>query len=252
MKIIGFSQLRNELSNDNLENWFRCMEICDHIYIYDQASTDGSQEYYKKHKNAVVIESPVNDFEREISCKAALLERLLSDHPDADWIYWIDGDTILDGRLMRDNYRELRGVLKYATEQKIDGIVLGHYNLWRSDVYYRVDNDYDWFHRNGRRVFWRNNGNLKFVDNGGLHQPQFPHGLLNQMRIDRDLIHRGFATDEQIMNRYNLYKSKGQSGPKLDRLIDETGLRVERLQDDVLPDWYNTEDDVSPLQKKRL
>ena len=72
------------------------------------------------------------------------------------------------------------------------------------------------------------------------------------MRIDRDLIHRGFATDEQIMNRYNLYKSKGQSGPKLDRLIDETGLRVERLQDDVLPDWYNTEDDVSPLQKKRL
>ena len=113
-----------------------------------------------------------------------MLERLLSDHPDADWILWIDGDTILDGRLMRDNYRELRGVLKYATEQKIDGIVLGNYNLWRSDVYYRVDNDYDWFHRNGRRVFWRNNGNLKFVDNGGLHQPQFPHGLLNQMRID--------------------------------------------------------------------
>jgi len=252
MKIIGFSQLRNELSNENLENWFRCMELCDYIYIYDQASTDGSQEYYKKYKNTVVIESPVNDFEREISCKAILLDRLLTDHPDTDWIYWIDGDTILDGRLMRNNFKELRGVLEYATEQQIDGIVLGHHNLWRSDVYYRVDNDYDWFNRNGRRVFWRNNGKLKFIDNGGLHQPQFPHGLANQMRIDRDLIHRGFATDEQIMNRYNLYKSKGQTGPNLDRLIDETGLRVEPLQDDILPDWYKASDTLPPTNKTKL
>jgi len=252
MKIVGFSQLRNELSNDNLENWFRCMEICDYIYIYDQASTDGSQEYYKKYKNAVVIESSVNDFEREISCKATLLERLLFDHPDTDWIYWIDGDTILDGRLMRDNYRELHALLNYATKQAVDGIILGHYNLWRSDVYYRVDNNYDWFHRNGRRVFWRNNGNLKFIDNGGLHQPQFPHGLNKQMRIDRDLIHRGFATDEQIMNRYNLYKSKGQSGPMLERLIDEAGLKVERIKESILPDWYQVRDTVLPLKKEKL
>ena len=41
-------ELRNELSNGNLENWFRCMEFCDKIYIYDQASDDGSLEYYEK------------------------------------------------------------------------------------------------------------------------------------------------------------------------------------------------------------
>ena len=252
MKIIGFSQLRNELSNGNLENWFRCMKFCDYIYIYDQASDDGSKEYYKKYKNTVVIESPVNDFEREISCKDILLKRLLEEHPDADWIYWIDGDTILDGRMLRNDYREIYNILEQASAQKIDAIVMGHYNLWRSDVYHRVDNDYDWFHKNGRRVFWRNNGLLKFVDNGGLHQPQFPQGLLKQVRIDRDLIHRGFATDEQIMNRYNLYKSKGQSGSMLDRLIDETGLRVERIQDDIFPDWYSTDDNTSPLEKKGL
>ena len=104
MKIIGFSQLRNELSNGNLENWFRCMNFCDYIYIYDQASDDGSKEYYKKYKNTVVIESPVNDFEREITCKDILLRRVLNDHPDTDWIYWIDGDTILDGRMLRNGH----------------------------------------------------------------------------------------------------------------------------------------------------
>ena len=252
MKIIGFSQLRNELSNGNLENWFRCMEFCDYIYIYDQASDDGSKEYYKRYKNTVVIESPVNDFEREISCKDVLLRRVLEEHPDVDWIYWIDGDTILDGRMLRNDHREIYNILEQATQQKIGAIVMGHYNLWRSDVYHRVDNDYDWFHKNGRRVFWRNNGLLKFVDNGGLHQPQFPQGLLKQVRIDRDLIHRGFATDEQIMNRYHIYKSKGQTRPMLERLIDETGLRVERIQDDIFPDRYSTDDNVSPLEKKRL
>ena len=71
MKIIGFTQLHNELSKGNLKNWFRSLEFCDYIYIYDQASTDGSLDYYKTHKNTVVIESPTNDFEREIACKDA-------------------------------------------------------------------------------------------------------------------------------------------------------------------------------------
>ena len=161
MKIVGFSQLRNELSNGNLENWFRCMEFCDYIYIYDQNSDDGSIEYYKKHDNVVVFESPVNDFAREISCKALLLDMLLKDHPDADWIFWIDGDTILDGRMLRNDAHEVHSLLKAASEQDIDSIIMGHYNLWRSDIHYRVDSDYDWFHRNGRRVFWRNNGKCK-------------------------------------------------------------------------------------------
>ena len=252
MKIVGFSQLRNELSNGNLENWFRCMEFCDYIYIYDQNSDDGSIEYYKKHDNVVVFESPVNDFAREISCKALLLDMLLKDHPDADWIFWIDGDTILDGRMLRNDAHEVHSLLKAASEQDIDSIIMGHYNLWRSDIHYRVASDYDWFHRNGRRVFWRNNGKLKFIDNGGLHQSQYPHGLQNMIRIDRDLIHRGFATDEQILNRYKLYKDKGQAGPLLDRLIDEENLTVKKLRKEIQPDWYLVADDTSPLEKPRI
>jgi hypothetical protein len=64
MKIIGFNQLHNELSNGNLDGWMKSMSVCDYIYIYYQNSTDGSLEYYKQSKNTVVIESPTNDFHR--------------------------------------------------------------------------------------------------------------------------------------------------------------------------------------------
>ena len=254
MKIIGFSQLRNELSNGNLENWFNSMSFCDYIYIYDQASDDGSCEYYKKHDNTVVIESPVNDLQRSISCKGVLLDKILSDHPDTEWIFWIDGDTILDGRLLRNDAHEVYKLLEWGTKEQIDSFLLGHYNLWRSDVHYRVDNDYDWFHKNGRHAFWRNNGKLQFLDNGGgIHQAQFPRGLSRSVRIDRDLIHRGFATDEQILNRFYLQKSFGElNDHNLYRMIDERTLAVKRLREDIIPDWYQISDTISPLEKEKL
>ena len=33
MKIIAFTQLRNELNKGNLENWFKCTEPCDYISL---------------------------------------------------------------------------------------------------------------------------------------------------------------------------------------------------------------------------
>jgi len=112
MKIVGFAQLRNELENGNLKNWFKTMEFCDSIYIYDQDSTDGSKEYYKKFKNTVVIESPINDFTNEIKCKDILLIKLLKEQPDVDWIIWLDGDTIIDARLTNQNAFILKMILR--------------------------------------------------------------------------------------------------------------------------------------------
>jgi len=252
VKVIGFAQLRNELSKGNLQNWFECMQFCDHIYIYDQASDDGSLEFYKKYDNTVVIKSQTNDFHREIACKKQLLEKLLKEHPDTDWIFWLDGDTLLDGRMLRNSGRQFKMILKKAATQQIDVITLGHLNLWRSDIFYRVDNDYDWLHNHGVKAFWRNNGNISFPDNVGLHQPQYPMGLTTEIRIDRNLIHRGFATDDQITNRYNLYKSKGQKGHQLERLLDEQTLSVLPIDEEQLPDWFNITDRTNPLSKKRL
>lgn len=250
MKIVGFAQLHNELEKGNLENWFLSMRFCDFIYVYDQNSTDGSQKIYNKYKNITVIQSDTNNFENEISCKSVLLDKLLEDHPDTDWIFWMDGDTIIERGANRGS---IEGILLQADQNKIDGLLLGHYNLWRSDVHYRIDNEYHWLHNNGVLSFWKNNGKLNFPLNSGLHNNQYPNGISRKARIQGlSLIHRGFATDEQIRNKYNIYKERGQTGWALDRLLNESTLKVLELDSNLLPEWFVIEQDISPLQKSLL
>ena len=120
MKIIGFSQLRNELSKGNLENWFKSMGMCEYVYIFDQASDDGSHDVYEQHDNVVLIQSEENLFRQEILCKKQLLEKLLLEHPDTDWIFWMDGDTVLDQRLLNNDYAMLEEVLDASAESGAD------------------------------------------------------------------------------------------------------------------------------------
>jgi hypothetical protein len=234
MKIIGFAQLRNELIKGNLHSWFKSMEFCDYIYIFDQASDDGSQEIYKQHDNVTVIQSETNRFNQEILCKKQLLEKLLQDHADVDWIFWMDGDTCLDKRLAkRDSLEEFLN--RYA---HCDGVKLHHLNLWRSNCYARFDNLYN----NLQPIcFWRNNGQLHFPSLVGLHKSQIPAGIgpvaASNETLEYNLLHYGFTTPYQIIHKYHLYATFGQKGSNLYRLIDERGLNVQLVGDYCLPDF---------------
>ena len=233
MKICGFAQLRNELSKGNLHNWFRSMEFCDYIYIFDQASDDGSQEVYQQHDNVTVIQSETNRFTEEMVCKQELLAKLLYDHPDVDWIFWMDGDTCLDKRLAERDFLD-EFLNRHADS---DGICIGHLNLWRSNCYARLDDSY-----NGLRpiCFWRNNGQLYFPREAGLHKQVIPSGI-NKVTNDLEyhLVHYGFSTDRSIIDKYNSYKSFGQSGWLLERLVSETTLSLARAPDACLPDFID-------------
>ena len=247
-KVVGFSQLHNELQLGNLRNWFKTMSVCDEIYIFDQNSTDGSKEVYEKHDNVHVIYSDTNRFEEELLCKQELLEKLLKEQPDADWILWLDGDTLLDARLTRE---ALEDVLFSLDGLGVESGWMGHYNLWRSDVWHRVDDEYDHFMKAGRMALWKNTGHLKFNTEKGLHKSQHPSGLRNAVRLPYNLIHRGFADDDQIIKKYENYKSRGQSGWALDRLLNESTLTVERVPDAEIPIWIK-EDKTNPKAKKPL
>jgi hypothetical protein len=253
MKLIGFAQLRNELSKGNLENWFKCMSVCDFIYIYDQNSTDGSLDYYKQFINTVVIESPINDFSNEIVCKHKLLKLVLEDHPDCDYIFWMDGDTLLDNRAIENNGAALKqNILEYGLKEKVDCFCVNHYNLWRSDIFYRIDDHYHDLN-GGVAAFWRNTGELEFPILGNkLHAEQNPAGMKTAARIDLALIHRGFATDYQIMLKYDIYKERGQSGWALERLLNEETLQVELLPKGILPSWFKLTDTEIPNKKKKI
>ena len=261
MKIIGFAQLRNEIKKGNLENWFKCMQpVCDYIYIYDQNSTDGSKDYYKKFDNVHVIESEVNDFSAEIRCKKKLLEKLLQDHPDVDWIFWMDGDTILEKKALDRSRWEK--ILSGADKKGFEIVKLGHYNLWRSDTHYRVDSAYHGLHGWGVPAMWKNTGSLYFEDQEGLHHNQYPKPLKDDSksaaRAPYDLIHRGFATDQQIVDKYIRYRERGQTGWDLHRLIYESTLKTtnkvgdQETIEDLLPEWLEINNAGDPSDKQKI
>ncbi len=114
-----------------------------------------------------------------------------------------------------------------------------------------MDDQYDHFMQAGRMAFWKNTGNLMFNTEVGLHKSQHPVGIRTAARMPFNLIHRGFATDEQILTKYDNYKSRGQSGWALDRILNESTLRVEKVPREELPHWLEV-DEQNPKQKKRL
>lgn len=252
MKVIGFTQHRNELSKGNLHNWLRCMDMCEKIYVYDQASDDGSLEVLRQHPKCVLIESPINDFVNENLCKKRLLEKLLSENPDVDWIFWMDCDYLLSNNVLKDNFSGFFSMLKESEDEGTEALAFGHYNLWRSDAYYRLDDNYHASHGHGRISVWRNNGKLEFSPIQGLHKSPLPQGLGKSKRVNCDLIHRGFATDYQIITKYNIYKSFGQTGWELERLLNENGLRTKALPEGLMPDWFEISDSKNPSEKELI
>lgn len=245
MKIIGFAQLRNESSNGNLENFFRSMSVCDALYIYDQGSDDDSFSEYLRLSEKYGLRIGIkynnkNEFYNEIACKEKLLQRVIELEPDVDWILWMDGDTILDGRLQDRNV--LERVCGDLYENGEDCGILGHFNLWRSDLYYRTDNKYHWLNDHGVGALWRNTGKLTFGTGKGLHVRNKPMGCENERRIPYYLIHRGFATDSSLLRRYEqrfpYYIANGKSPWILNRTIDETGLTFDKVPTLCLPEWY--------------
>lgn len=252
MKVIGFAQLHNELSNGNLLNFARSMnEVCDYVYVYDQASNDGSREVYEQNKNWSVIYSEKNDFLKEIYCKATLMEKLLADHPDVDWIFWMDGDTILDGRIDRE---EMEYMLNEGSE--VQGICIPHYNLWRSDTYYRVDSHYHSFRTldlEGVLALWNaKKAKMEFKKEYGIHNTQSPVYINVVAQSCYGLLHRGFATDDSIIRKYDNYAKAGMTGWALERLLDERCLEVYRVENDMIPRWFEVTDPESPRNKKPI
>jgi hypothetical protein len=229
------------------------MDMCDLIYVYDQGSDDGSLDILRKNPKVRLIESPYNDFSNENVCKRALLKKLLEENPDTSWILWMDCDYLLSNNVLENGFSKFFDIIKEAEADGSEALAFGHYNLWRSDLFFRTDDNYHASHEGGRISLWKNNGKLEFLPLTGLHKSPLPQGLGKYKRVDCSLIHRGFATDYQIITKYNIYKSFGQRGWELERLLNENGLSVSQLPDGMLPDWFEPQaDKTDPRIKEKL
>jgi glycosyltransferase involved in cell wall biosynthesis len=234
-KIVCIVQIYNELRKGNLERFVKYVTpLVDELVVYDDASTDGSYEYMLDHASHV-IRGTRNDFANEISHKQALLEYALKLVPD--FILWLDADEVLT----RNAETRLQELCAYCVENGIDGMSLHELNLWRSYSWRRVDNAYDdgWFVR-----LWRVTRGMSFTQAApGLHQAHYPPSIQKIERAtDVQVIHYGFASERWLAYKYLTYKTHGQSGWALDRLLDETTLKLEKVPPEVFPEGLWADD----------
>jgi glycosyltransferase involved in cell wall biosynthesis len=227
LKLVGFLQVYNEAKSGNLR---RCLthlkEICDDIVIYDDGSTDDSVLVAREFTSHVIT-SKTNEFRREIFHKQQMLDLALSLKPD--WVVWLDADEVFD---RTGELGGIRALCQYGMEHDIDGFSMLEYNLWKSNTHYRVDEL--WF-KNWQARLWRNNGELKYDEKEGLHNTMYPAGMANIYRSDTKVVHYGFSSEQMVNQKYNLYKSHGQTGRWLERIADETGIELNKFSIDWFP-----------------
>ncbi len=224
MKLAGFLQIYNEESNGNLR---RCLDslsrYCDIICVYDDCSTDNSADIAMGYNSVHLIRGKINEFDKEIYHKQELLEFTMSFNPD--WILWMDADEVVEKRGEDGAIREL-----CASSSK-DAHDFRQVNFWRSERYYRLDGAYN------RGIFcrlWRATGGLRYAVDGGLHRKPYPEGISTIKTSDIQILHYGFASDANIVNKYRTYRAHGQSGWDLEQLVDEKGLRLAETPSDWL------------------
>jgi hypothetical protein len=258
VRIAGFSCLHEELRKGNLHNWIRCMtSVCERVYVLDRDSRDGSREVYEQHPKIRWLAGDNNHQSNMGADKHRLLKHLQVSIP-ADWVLWLDGDTLMDGRLL-DGGRAIR---RMCAGEKNDVIALGHYNLWRSEEYHRVDSRFDFLHGRGVPMLWRNRPGSAFPPESGWHDSSIPNGLKvdysranpsqrppgGWTRSRYNLIHMGFATDEQIIERVVRNRTYGASE---DRFFN-VPVSVEPVPANHYPEWFTPRPGPHPTDLEPL
>lgn len=225
-------QMYNELEQGNLPRYMESIsKYCDAIVVYDDGSTDGGMEYIiEKWSDKIQISfkrNESNDFIDEVSHKSDLLEMARS--INTDWIFRIDADEVIE-KAGEDG--EIRRLCEEGDGGGIDSIAFRNANLWRHPGFYRLDNAFNDF---VSCRLWRLKDTVKYNSTArGLHQRAVPDGLIKEGWADIITLHYGFASDESIIRKFLTYKSHGQSGWDLYRLIDERTLKVAQSK----PEWF--------------
>jgi hypothetical protein len=247
MKIIGLLQNRNNVDNGYLRWCLTSMSrIADAIVVYDDASDQNVHPLYEQFE-CDVIYGETQEFHRELFHKQQMLDKGLTYDPD--WFVWFDADAVL-GAFWASRERTEKA-LNEAADKGIVVMLLHNLNLWRSWWWYRSDQS---FNELWHCVFWKNTGQLNYDPQEGLHLSQYPYFWNDReetvvaSRFEEELgqlIHFGFATDEEIARKYFTYRGKGQEGWPLERMVAEGKMLNEQTEEEeefslhpADPIWY--------------
>lgn len=191
--VCGFVKARNEVIRSG--NIYRAIanakQFCDTIVACDDASTDGTREYLRTQipeDQLLLVPPGVQDFRKELYWKEELLKLVHRLQPE--FIWWFDGDEILD----RIGTATMRRWLQEVARHEDWPAASFHYTqMWRSSSWARTDDGFDdgWFIK-----LWRYSPDLTFEVKDGTHHYQFPRQIADQLdkvvRIaGREVLHYG-------------------------------------------------------------
>ena len=221
-KIIGFLQVRNEISSGHLDRFIKQnLPIFDHLVVYDDASDDGTAERIEPHCD-VLVRGTMPLFGDELRSRQRLLEASLHLVKDNDFFLWLDADEVLYA-----SKEELVSICQDLHAGKFDGARLPHINLWRSHFFFRTDDHYDDLYP---VRLWRAGADLSFPTKSGLHNEMQPLGMNSIARLAQpSVVHYGFASDQLLEDKFALYQSFGQRGRNLYRLVSEEGRTLQHI-----------------------
>ena len=237
MKLTCMMQVFNENTHkghDGKTNIERCLnsiiKYCDSLVIYDDKCIDNTMDLVRSYKDLfedlIIIEGTENNFTNELAHKQECLNKCRE--INSTHIMWLDADEVVE-------FTGENGGVRHLCESMIKGAVNFYQkNLWRTDRHIRVDELWDigLFCR-----LWQVTPELRYEIKSGLHHDLVPRGIIGRETTQLKIIHYGFETTDSILRKYYTYKSHGQKGNDLKRLIDESSLRIAQVQ----PKWFGND-----------
>ncbi len=215
-KICVFSQIYNEMASGNLKRWVNnVMQFCDAVGVYSDGSDDGSYDYLVPFCD-VLIHKKTNDWRNELKHKQELAIEI-QEKIKPDFIFWLDMDEVASKQIV-ENIQE---ICMWMRANKYDGMFFKEINLWKSEEYYRTDNQFfdGWFCR-----LWDCGASkkLKFNTATGLHQQQHPTNIYFTGMAQEVVLHYGFSSEKYVTDKWQKYKKLGQKGYPLDRISPQS------------------------------
>ncbi len=227
------------LIKNEIEMIERCIDDLilwvDQIVIFDDGSTDGTEEIIKRYPKvtAIYTKPDIGNVRHESDDRQMLLE--IAHGTGCEWLLFIDADEVFEDRMKSQVYEMIND----------DAVNLYHFheiNFWRCENKYRVDELFNlgWFGR-----LFRNLPGLRIMDKnehcGGIPKnipgaTLFYSGQPAERKSDVNVKHWGFAKYDRTVDRacrrwardpYRIEDGTPRGGwLYYDRMIDETRLEL--------------------------
>jgi len=234
MKIIGIMRTKN--NEDIIGNTLKNFEpLVDHIIIHDDNSVDKTVEICKKFKKVKFIIINSKNYYDAAEDKNILIH--LARFLDGDWILNMDSDEVFEDRIVKLGKLFFENLI-WRSKHKIALFHFPLYHFWKSNTHYRIDSMWSPYTLNNYRPkLFQLQPQIQFKREECTGN--FPTKIIGAYSFIADVRvkHYGYRNEEQIKQKYEIYKQTGLKKLKyINRMLDESNLRLMKWYED-----YNLE-----------